>query len=319
MINRMARQFLILAAVMIGIGIAMALAVVFGMARMLLRPKRMTDARALFFLHRLSPDDLAMPFEDVTFRVIDEQTGRPLKIAAWWIPTQGSKKCAVLIHGYSDAKVGGIAWAPMLRSLGFNVLAIDLRAHGESDGLYSTAGFWERHDVSQVLDQTRAARPGETEELILFGISLGAATAAATAALRSDLSAVILEAPFADFESATHLHADRMGAPGPVFQRAAYRLAQRLAGADFSAVRPVDTIPQIQCPLLVIQSGDDPFLTDADHAAIAQAVASQHSTRCAGVCWDIPGVHHVLGIMARTQDYHRRIEEFLSQALPKSV
>src|SRR5215218_6780842 len=59
---------------------------IFMMARTLLRPNRMTDAKAIVRLHRLSPGDLSLRFEDAHFDVRDEQTGRPLRIAAWWIP-----------------------------------------------------------------------------------------------------------------------------------------------------------------------------------------------------------------------------------------
>ena len=39
-----------------------------------------------------------------------------------------SDRCVVLLHGYADAKVGAIAWAPMWHELGYHALAIDLRA-----------------------------------------------------------------------------------------------------------------------------------------------------------------------------------------------
>jgi len=312
----MLQRLIILALVMAAIGIATCGIMILIMARMLLRPRRMTDPRALILLHRLSPADLGMEFENVSYTVIDECNGKQLRIAAWWIPTPNSHgKCAVILHGYSDAKVGGIAWAPLLRSLGFNILAIDLRAHGESGGAYSCAGFWERHDVNQVIDQTKSARPAETRQILLFGISLGAATAAAAAILRNDLRAVILEGPFADFHTAATLHADRLGTPGPFFQDIAYRLAKWLSNADFDAVRPVDTIPKIPCPLMVIQSGDDPFLTDANHAAIRQAVESRDPNRGPSVCWELPGVHHVVGMLLNPVEYRRRIEDFLAGVL----
>src|SRR5206468_3740937 len=106
----------------------------------------------------------------------------------------------ILLHGFGDAKVGSIAWAPTLHSLNLNLLALDLRAHGESTGRFTTAGVRERHDISQVIDQLHRDHPSETTQLILFGISLGAAVAAATAVLRDDISAVILECPFPDYE-----------------------------------------------------------------------------------------------------------------------
>jgi uncharacterized protein len=309
-------RFIILALVMLGIGIALCGVMILIMAQMLLRPRRMTDPRAMILLHRLSPADLGMEFENVTFNVIDESKNTPLRIAAWWIPTPDSRgRCAVILHGYSDAKVGGIAWAPLLRSLGFNILAIDLRAHGESGGAYSCAGYWERHDVNQVLDQIKAARPTETRQILLFGVSLGAATAAATAVMRDDLWAVILEGPFADFHTAAALHADRLGTPGPFFQDNAYRLAKWISHADFDAVRPTGTIPKIPCPLMVIQSGDDPFLTDSDHAAIRHAVESRDPTLGPSVSWELPGVHHVVGMLLDPIEYRRRIEEFLSTVL----
>src|SRR5688572_14549042 len=97
------------------------------MARTLLRPTRMTDAKATWILKRLSPGDLDLNFEDLKFRVRDEQSGEPLDIAAWWIPASagragagagaggaGLTRTVLLIHGYADAKVGAIAWAPTL-------------------------------------------------------------------------------------------------------------------------------------------------------------------------------------------------------------
>ena len=164
---------MILAVVMIAVAAVLCGLTIFGMARMLLMPKRMTDGRgALMVLHRLTPGDIGLEFEPLDFQVVDEGTGSELKLAGWWIPTEGPHgKTAIILHGYSDAKVGGIAWAPLLRSFGFNVLALDLRAHGESGGKYTTAGFFERPDISQVIDRLKASRPEETRQIVLFGMA----------------------------------------------------------------------------------------------------------------------------------------------------
>ena len=316
----MALRYLILAIVMIGVGFAAAVAMVVVLAFMLVRPKRMTDGRALAALRRLSPRDLGMEYENVSYQVIDESTGGKIKIAGWWIPTPEARgKCAIILHGYSDAKVGGIAWAPMLRSMGFNILALDLRAHGESGGSFTTAGFWERHDISQVIDQTKSERPRDFEQVILFGVSLGAAIAAATAAMRTDLAAVILESPFLDFHNAAARHGTNLGTPGPMFQEPAYRLAQWISRADFNAVRPKDTIPKIPCPVLLIQSGDDPFVSPEDQAELRRVISTCKSRAPGAICWDLPGVHHVIGLQLHPVEYSRQIQDFLSRALHSAV
>src|SRR5262245_33990196 len=107
----------------------------------MLRPPRMTDGKAAWVLKRLSPGDLGMRFELAQFSVRDERSRRRINIAGWWIghPNAGGR-CVVMIHGYADAKVGVLAWAPTWHALGYNICAIDLRAHGESGGTFTTGG-----------------------------------------------------------------------------------------------------------------------------------------------------------------------------------
>src|SRR5688572_9690557 len=229
------------------------------MANTLLRPIRMSDARANWILKRLTPLDLSLDFEEQTFVVREEKTGGKLRLAGWWIPSPASTRTILLIHGYADAKVGGIAWAPMLHSLGWNILAIDLRAHGESEGVHTTAGYFERHDVTQIINEIRAARPGETQTFALFGVSLGGAVAVATAAMRDDLVAIILESPFGDYRRAINAHGRMRGLPAGLLRDSAIALAEWISGADFRAVRPELQIKDVHCPVMLIHSGNDPF------------------------------------------------------------
>jgi pimeloyl-ACP methyl ester carboxylesterase len=305
---------MILAIIMLAVAALLCAIIILAMSRMLLIPKRMTDGRALVVLQRLTPSDLGLEFQPVEFQVIDEDSKQKLKLAAWWIPVaSSSSKTAIILHGYSDAKVGGIAWAPLLRSFGFNILAVDLRAHGESGGKYTTAGFFERHDISQLIDELKTTRPGETQQLLLFGVSLGAAIAAAAAEIRDDLWAVILESPYANFKSAAFYQGDRLGTPGPFFQNTAFRLAEQLSHADFDAVAPTKTIPLIRSPLLVIQAGDDPFLSPSDLDQIRSAVDSRPKSGAPSLCWRLDDCHHIVGLSRDPAEYRKKIEEFFSQ------
>lgn len=299
---------------LIGIGAALCAGTAALMAWSLVHPPRMTDAKALWLLRRLSPADLGLGFEDLRFQIRD-QDGRPLNLAAWWIPAErAADRCAVLIHGYADAKVGAIAWAPVWHALGFNLLVPDLRGHGESGGFVSTGGYLERHDVSALLEELRARLPDQTRQIVLFGVSLGAAVAAATATMRSDINAVVMESPYGDFPNAAMLHMDRLGAPGRALQRLAIRLAQWLTDASYASARPIDLIPRLPCPVLLILSGNDSFLSCDDRLALEQAVAAHAPDAGPAELWIVPGVEHLMALSANPDAYRRRIGQFLDSA-----
>jgi hypothetical protein len=315
-----------LAAVLAAVGVALCAAVVWLMARALLRPPRMTDGKAAWVLKRLSPGDLGLRYEDVTFDVRDERSGGVMKVRGWWIPAAAGAgergraldRCVVLLHGYADAKVGAIAWAPVWHDLGYHALAIDLRAHGESGGDESTAGYFERHDVAQVIGQLRAERPTETRQVVLFGVSLGASVAAAVAALgdgAGDVSAVVMESPFADFAAAATAQMEAFGLPGRTFQRAALWLAERLSGARFADVRTVDRVRSIPCPVLIIAPADDFFRSDAETAAMEDALRHRPPGAGPGRLWRVEGANHLMTAHADPAVYRRTLAAFLEEAL----
>jgi len=313
-----------LLAVLLVVGIILIVVTIMFMSRVLLAPPRMDDPKAAWLLKRLSPGDLGLPFESLRFPVRDQRSGGQLNIAAWWIPHDEARGRTVLvIHGYADAKVGAIAWAPTFHALGLNILAIDLRAHGDSEGAFSTGGYFERHDVSQVIDRLRAEKPEQTRHLILFGVSLGAAVAAATVVLRAeaqqarDIDAVILECPFSDYRDAIRAHAVVLGMPGERLVRAAIRLAEKRSGSDFGAVRPADLIPRIPCPLMVIRSDADLFVTAADAEIVGAAVAARPAELGPTVYWEAENAHHVAAIYEDPAMYRRRIGEFLERVWAK--
>src|SRR5688572_17044889 len=104
MIRRVIGSFLSLAAVLLAVGLVLCVAIVYLLARSLVMPPRMSDGKAAWVLRRLSPGDLGLTFEEVSFDTRDAATGQPLRIAAWWIPNPDARgRCVVFLHGYADA------------------------------------------------------------------------------------------------------------------------------------------------------------------------------------------------------------------------
>jgi hypothetical protein len=308
MIGRMV--WITLPLILLAAGAVLTVATAALLAFGLVHPERMTDGRALAAVGRLSPGDLELPFADVTFEVIDESRRPPgkLDIAAWWIPAEdvSSDRTVILLHGYSDAKVGAIGWAPLFHELGYHILAIDHRAHGESGGTVFTGGHYEKHDLSQVIDQLRHQQPAATRQLVLFGISMGSAIAAHTAAMRDDIDGLILESWVGDFIFASQAHTNLMGLPGGIVNDLSAHFAAWLTGADFRRDRAILALPKIQCPVLLILGTADVF---GDREATRQVAEAMPNVEL----WFPEGVEHVLAMGTVYDEYKHRIAQFLAR------
>ncbi len=89
------------------------------------------------------------------------------------------------LHGIGDNRSGAAGVVERFGPQGFEVVAYDSRAHGQSDGTMCTYGIRERQDLRRVI-ATIPAGP-----VILVGSSLGAAVAIQTASVEPRVSGVV--------------------------------------------------------------------------------------------------------------------------------
>lgn len=87
----------------------------------------------------------------------------------------GFRNAVIIIAGRMESSRYGYYFAAPYKAAGYNVLVIDNRAHGFSDGKRSTQGFQEQYDIlawCRLLHEEHAV-----ERIILHGICIGASTA----------------------------------------------------------------------------------------------------------------------------------------------
>jgi uncharacterized protein len=134
-----------------------------------------------------SPPGLA--HEDVWLTASDG-----VRLHAWWIPGgAGDPPTFLCFHG----NAANIAWRAdfyrYLRGLPANVLALEYRGYGRSEGAASEQGIYRDADAAySYLVRERGIPP---RGIIALGQSLGTAVAAELAE-RRELGGVVLEAPF---------------------------------------------------------------------------------------------------------------------------
>lgn len=159
-----------------------------------------------------SPADAGLRYEDVWLAVADEATATPQRIHGWWLPAERSDAPTLLyLHGVRWSLGNNLFRIARWRQLGFNVLAIDYRGFGRSDG--------ELPSETQIRADARAAwselrrREPHAERRFIYGHSLGAAVALELAADQQGAAAVIAEA---GFTSLPDVIADRNLPLGPL-------------------------------------------------------------------------------------------------------
>ena len=104
------------------------------------------------------------------------QSGDGLELVGQYLPAaQGRHKWVILVHGYHSSKELMLAaMGERYQKQGYHVLAIDQRAHGESQGKFIGMGWLERKDLLRWIDWV--VQQDDQARIALHGISMGGAT-----------------------------------------------------------------------------------------------------------------------------------------------
>src|SRR5437867_3160186 len=80
-------------------------------------------------------------------------SGAGVRLIGWECNASGARRgTLVYLHGTADNRASGTGVIERFGKRGFDVVAYDSRAHGESDGEACTYGFFEKRDLARVLD-----------------------------------------------------------------------------------------------------------------------------------------------------------------------
>jgi pimeloyl-ACP methyl ester carboxylesterase len=200
------------------------------------------------------------------FEATDFDVGGGVHLHGWLFRTDRARRgLVVYLHGAGDNRSSGIGVASHFNALGFDVLAYDSRAHGESGGAACTYGFYEKKDLSRVIDQLGGG------PVLALGVSLGAAVALQTAAEDPRVGLVVAVAPFSDLRTVAAERAPFFASRGNIAE--AFRLAEAEAAFRADDVSPIAAAARIRAPVLVIHGADDRETPPAHSQRIYGALA----------------------------------------------
>ena len=275
-----------------GQGIAIALAVLLGTG---VTGCMILEAKERELLYRpmrdygRSPADLGLAFEEVWIDVAREEGDGSERVHAWWLASGKPDAPAILyLHGIRWSLGNNLFRIARWRELGFDVLAIDYRGFGRSDG--------ELPSEAQIYADARAAwnelarRVPHPELRFIYGHSLGAAVALELGATVDNAAGVIAEAGFTSVSDV---------------------IAESYAPLNFLVTQKFDALTRakaLKAPALFMHGTADRFVPPAMSQRLFEAAPQPKQLHL------IEGANHGNWNGAGLDEYRRVVREFVAGA-----
>lgn len=229
------------------------------------------------------PRSIITEYPAFQFDTVLLKTAKGITIDAWYTRADSAAKGTVLLfHGILSNKGLLLPEASAFRSLGYNVLLVDFRAHGNSGGNTTTIGVWESEEVKLAYDHI--AGRGE-KNIFLWGSSMGAVVVAkAMADYNLQPSGIILEMPFASLQSHLQARARALGFPGLPEKPFGFFVSCWMGwqkGFNGLKHRTTDYVKKINCPVLLQYGNQDTYVLKWETERVFSAIASARKKKLA--------------------------------------
>lgn len=174
---------------------------------------------------------------------------------------------AVVVHGWGGSAGDLLPVGRLLQEQGLDVLLLDARGHGRSDGTRLTSMPHIAQDLAAAVRWWRTSDL-QCGRLILVGHSVGAGSCLLVARELPDVDGVILFASMADPRAVMRGVLGDAGAPRLLI-RPALRLVEQLIGHRFAAFAPIGVLPLLDLPVLIVHGEHDATIPVAEAHALA--------------------------------------------------
>lgn len=255
--------------------------------------------------HRKIVKDLEdMPTEDVEIKSFDGLTLHAFYREA----SSKTNKTIISVHGYLG---GGLFTAPefsyWLVDYNYNILFIDLRSYGKSEGKYTTYGVEDYKDVLKWIDYI-VDRNGPDSEIALFGISMGGNTVCNTAdKVPSQVKCIIDDCGFTSaYEEFKYMTKELFHLPVFIlfFANIINLLVCHFGFKDADARV---SLKKARVPMLFIHSKDDTFVPTYMGLENFEACTSEKEMKL------FEGAAHARSLFKHQEEYKRCVLDFLAK------
>ena len=221
----------------------------------------------------------------------------------------GSKKTVLFLCGRCECAWYAYYYAKPYVESGYNLLFIDPRAHGLSQGQYSTVGIKESQDALAWMKYINEAKGGQKFTLHCVCVGGAAGLLAATSANNNDLvEKIVLDGVFVNFKESYKRHYCDLGHKTfPVFYQIWFWF-RVYTGVSVKLSSPLDAVKKLNIPVLFLHTKNDKFSLPEK----AQLVFDACSSKDKSIVWFDEGYHSHIRDHA-TEKYDDAVKSFLTK------
>lgn len=268
--------------------------------------------------HRIPESNLYKAYRDIMKETVNDMEKTPYEEVSIH-SMEGYRLCGRLygikegaplvisFHGYHGVFAwDGYGFFKICKNHGMNILMIDERAHGKSEGSAITFGVKERYDC-KLWAEYAANRFGENTDIFLAGVSMGAASVlmASELGLPQNVRGIVADCGYSEPAAIIKETIRQMKLPvKPLY--VLIRLGARLFGHfDLEETTALRAVSHIQLPVLFFHGSQDAVVPLSMNEALYEACAGRKKRVV------IAGANHANSAMTDYAAYEKAVLEFL--------
>ena len=215
-----------------------------------------------------------------------------------------SDKTAIIVHGYRSNYLEMQGICDFYIRKGFNILAVEDRAHGESEGKCIGFGWYDRLDLMAWIKHLNELQ--ETK-IVLHGLSMGSTAVCSVSGekLPENVKAIISDCGFSNGDQQFTYVMKKNKFP-VILKKHLYSYLKRVHGFDMKDVDATKSVKNTKVPILFIHGNADDFVPVENLYALYNAAPDGKKDK-----FIVEGAGHALSYNVAGKEYEKKIESFL--------